>query len=40
VRHDAGEALGPVVEGSELGARCVLDDAFGCWRGSVLRQPA
>jgi hypothetical protein len=40
VRHDAGEALGPVVEGDELSARCVVDDKLGCWHGSVLRQSA
>jgi hypothetical protein len=35
VRHDAGEALGPVVEGDELSARYVVDDEH----GSVLNQP-
>jgi len=40
VRHDAGEALGPVVEGGELSALCVVDDELGCWHGSVLNQPA
>ena len=40
VRHDAGEALGAIVEGIELAARCVIDDEFGRWHGSVLGQPA
>ena len=40
MRRDAGEALGPVVEGNELSARRVVDDELGCWHGSVLSQPA
>jgi hypothetical protein len=28
------------VEGVELAARCVVNNEFGCWHGSVLGQPA
>jgi hypothetical protein len=36
VRHDAGEARGPVVEGSELSTLYVVDDELGCWHGIVI----
>jgi hypothetical protein len=40
VRHDAGEALGPVVEAEELLPLLVVDEEFGCLHWTVLGQAA
>ncbi|MBV8422041.1 MAG: hypothetical protein JOZ26_18690 [Hyphomicrobiales bacterium] len=36
MRHDAGEALAPAMEGDELSALYVVDDELGCWHGIVI----